>query len=730
MDLGQNGMLRKGDLAHSRKAFMTLARGTRMPGNAGWRRFFALVLTVVAIGLPVNHVAGYALLLVAAVVIFTGEISMRVTAWGATVAIVGAAIIGQFLLAPPRIDEGHNLFLPGGPGVLEKTLPADVYRFMANEFDAQYPPARRCKRNAAGCWLGEKFPEHEFVFSADGVFHRSPLSRAVSGIDFSDPVWLRLGFTNDNGYNWYSVSDVQRAQRDRRFWMGWDRWHLTMPWYVMFRLPAAFIGSELCWRGDVLWPGGDDRFIALPNEGCRAVAPADAGRGIFGIAIKPGTLAMNLTPPLPLRLRQYLSNALIPVAVAALILLLVRVEIRRTVFPFILIALALAVIAIDDMSFIGGMRPFDGGDDGLFYDGVGRMILQKFLSGDFYGALQGGENVFYYGGPGLRYFRAVEHVIFGETYLGYLSLTLLLPFTAYALFGRFLDRRWAIAMSLLFVAVPAGAVFGTTFFNYATWAARGFADPAAYILFICGLPLIVGAAPAPADRFLPAFFGALLFALAIFMKPIVAPAAAVMLGGCGLAALYGRQWPRLAGLCIGFLPVFSMALHNWIYGHVFVLLSANAAHPDVLVMPPSAWLAALTELLTLHWAGPHLLRALMQIPDWLSGPAESFATVPLNALGVVVLIYVVGWGRRFDPWLRLIGAAALAQHVVALFYVATARYHFLTWFLTMLVDAVWLREIGIGWLRQRFPDLSTRISSDRISMRLASGLTWLQKVAS
>ena len=62
----------------------------------------------------------------------------------------------------------------------------------------------------------------------------------------------------------------------------------------------------------------------------------------------------------------------------------------------------------------------------------------------------------------------------------------------------------------------------------------------------------------------------------IFMRPIVAPAAAVLLGGAGLAALYRRQWPRLAGLCIGFLPVFSMALHNGYFGHVFVLFSSNA----------------------------------------------------------------------------------------------------------------------------------------------------------
>ena len=32
---------------------------------------------------------------------------------------------------PPRIDEGHKVFLPGAPGVLERELPADVYRWLA-----------------------------------------------------------------------------------------------------------------------------------------------------------------------------------------------------------------------------------------------------------------------------------------------------------------------------------------------------------------------------------------------------------------------------------------------------------------------------------------------------------------------------------------------------------------------------------------------------------------------
>ncbi len=213
------------------------------------------------------------------------------------------------------------------------------------------------------------------------------------------------------------------------------------------------------------------------------------------------------------------------------------------------------------------------------------------------------------------------------------------------------------------------------------------------------------------------------------MKPIVAPAAAVLLGGAGLAALMQRQWPRLAGLCIGVLPVFSMALHNWVFGHVFVLFSANADNSIVLTMPPSAYAAAARELASLHFGGAHVARAVMQVVHWLSGPAQVHATIPLNAAGIAILVYVAA-SRRFDPWLRLIGAAALAQHAVALFYsAAVARYHFLTWLLTMLVAVVWLHEVGIGWLQAHHPELCRRIAAHPAAQRLASGLAHLQKSA-
>jgi len=692
--------------------------------DLGWRRFAVLVLAVAAIGLPVNSLSDYALLTILTVAIFTGTVDTRWRAWLAAGVIVAVTIAGQVLLSPPRIEEGHNVFLPGP--VLEKALPAQVYRHMANEFDALYPPGQRCNAAESSCWRAQGVPDGAYAFSADSVWHKTGASRSVTALDFSDPIWLRLGFINEVRYNWGTAApDVHRAERDKRFWMGLARWHLTMPWYEMIRLPAAFAGGQLCWRGDVLWEGEGERFSRWSGEGCRAIEPADAGRRIFGIAIKPDTLAMQVTPPWTVQALLYAKWALTLAAAIGLLAVLVRFRARRTLLPFLLVGLAVLVIAIDDASFLGGVRPFDGGDDGLFYDGVGRILLQRLLSGDIVGFLQGRENVFYYGGPGLRYFRAIEHVIFGESYLGYLSLILAFPFFLLALFRRFLPPPWPLALTVLFIAVPAGLLFGTTFALYTRWAARGFADPAAYILFIAGLLILVSRS---VPCFQTAFFGALLLALGIFMKPIIAPAAAVFLAGTGLAALYQKQGPRLAGLCIGFLPVFSMALHNWVFGRALVLFSANSADSNLLVMPPSAYVAAVRDLF--HGDTGGLVRIVTQLADWLGGPAESYWTIPLNGFGVAVLLYVVLRGRSFDPWLRLIGAAALGQHAVAFFYnAASARYHFLTWLLTLLVVVVWFHDVGISWFTQRYPDASNRIANLWLSRQLASALSRLQKVS-
>ena len=655
-----------------------------------WRRLGALVLVIAALGLPVNQIWTYALLIASAVIIFCGQVTPRGRAWTIAVAAVVAAGTIATLIAPAPIAEGENIFLAGKPGdVLARDLPGDVYQFMAAKFDAVYPPAVQCK-DTPGCWKGMGGPDRLYAFSADGVFNNAGASRAVTGIDFSEPVWLRLGFTNDRRYNWDTdAPDAHRGDRDRRFWAGLWRWHTAMPYFVMYKFPADYIGARLCWRGDVLWQRADGHYQALSHQSmdCRDMTAADVGRPIYGVGIDTRALAMKLVAPAGVSARLVLGSVLrIAAVLAVLILLILLVRVRwRAIAPvFALVVLAVAVVAVDDASFLGGWRPMDGGDDGLFYTGVGREILEQLLAGHIGEALKGGESVFYYGGPALRYLRALEMVVFGDTNLGYLSLVLFMPVIVWRLFARFLDETFAWRLALLFTVLPLGEIFGTSFFHYAKWAGRGFADPVMHICLLWGI-LVIAGQRGETERAVAALGGAFLLALAVCTKPVVAPTAGIILTGAGLMGLYRGQWARAVALCIGFSPVLLMPLHNWVFGHQFVLLSTNANLPSLQVMPPAAWLAALGELATLHWGGAELHRAFVQLGDWLSGPSGLKVFIPLHAAAVATVVWVALRGRSFDPWLRIIAVAVIAEYGAALFYAATARYFFSMWFLTLLV---------------------------------------------
>src|SRR5258708_38116005 len=116
------------------------------------------------------------------------------------------------------------------------------------------------------------------------------------------------------------------------------------------------------------------------------------------------------------------------------------------------------------------------------------------------------------------------------------------------------------------------------------------------MLFLVSLLLLVGRTQAgPRIGFAAAFGAGLLFALALFVRPNLAPAAGVLLAGAGLAALWQGQYRRIAGLCIGFLPLLGVPLHNWVFGGVLVLFTSTST--KAIFMPPSAYLAAFSELL-------------------------------------------------------------------------------------------------------------------------------------
>ena len=209
-------------------------------------RLATLILVIAAVGLPINAIAAYGLVLASTVAVFTGTIATRWQRWIAAAVVTILVVAAHMIWPVPRIQEGHNVFLPSGRVAETSGLPRDVLDVMIRQFDAEYPPERRCDNPALGCWRPDRTTQADgFAFSADAIFDRSAVSRNVAGIGFSDPAYLRLGFINDYIYGWPdNESDIKRFERDRRSLNLFDRYRVTFPLFVMYRFPAAFAGSR------------------------------------------------------------------------------------------------------------------------------------------------------------------------------------------------------------------------------------------------------------------------------------------------------------------------------------------------------------------------------------------------------------------------------------------------------------------------------------------------------
>ena len=639
----------------------------------------ALALVIAALGLPLNDLPRFALLVVAAVLVFTGtgvdEPSCDGSArWRWRL----YACSRRSRCRSPRIEEGHNVFLVDRPGgALEAGLPP-----------AGLPPdARRIRRplsagaaaaiprsTAAGAAQG--FPDRAFAFSADGMFDRPAFSRRVSGIDFADPVWLRLGFINENRYNWNSlVSDVERASRDRRVSALLHHWRLEMPWFVMYRFPADFVGSALCWRGEVLWEGAAGEFATIRHAdmACRTLTRgryrtahlrrrdpqrstarhaarsdrqsarvADAGDGAAADRRGGGAAAAGELAAAP-----YAAAVHVHRASRSRRGVLQRSELhrRRAAVRF------------------RRRRPR-----------LRRLCARRCCNicwrATSTARCAGEESVFYFT-PGMRYLRAFEHVIFGESYLGYLALMMFLPMLVFALFRRFLPLRWALALALTFTAIPIGVLFGSSLVLYVKWAARGFGDPAAYVCFLAGLLLLVARRPQAADR-----------ARAIASRRPAAPACCLRWRcSCGPISRLRRHpagGRRPCGALADAVPPRSPACASascrcsgWrcTTGSMAVCSCCSRTSATVAQsMPPSAYVAAFAELLRLDFTGEHVTQALHQLGAGSPVRRNFVVMAPLHRRGDRGAGARRRYGERSDPWLRLIAGrdagAALRQSLL------------------------------------------------------------------
>src|SRR5207247_83942 len=134
------------------------------------------------------------------------------------------------------------------------------------QFDALYPPT--VEPYVQYSWRSHaSVPQSLFARSADAVWRTPKYTRQVDEIDFATLAEFRGGFVNDLRYN---------------FWKG-ELSRNVLPFYVMYELSPASVGSRLAWTGQVFWQRADGGFdeVVHPENAARAIAPDDSGRRVY-----------------------------------------------------------------------------------------------------------------------------------------------------------------------------------------------------------------------------------------------------------------------------------------------------------------------------------------------------------------------------------------------------------------------------------------------------------------
>jgi hypothetical protein len=668
---------------------------------------FVLALALLGIlGLPILEL--WQMLVLVAAWIALACSTLRLTRWrlAAAVGIAAVTLAVAHVLPHAGIDEGHNIFIVTDDNDVLSGLPGPIYEKWRLLFEQQFP----ADEDPDAFWHHTP-PLTLYADSSDALWSPARYSRQVDTVAFQNLTEFRGGFANAIRYNFFG-NDALSLSRG---------FEADLPFFVMYEFSPASVGSTMFWRGIAFWERTDGSFeeIAHATDSGRLITPSDSGKKLYALHLppplsaRPWEKAQQSTPPpltalaMHLELRPGLvlaglaASALRLVAVCAVLLLLTRIDAREDLIAFGIVALSFIVVGValhfSEGKYLGPAYPPHGaGDDGLTHESTGRTMARALMSGDWKEALRGGQSV-YFDTPGMRYVRCVEKIIFGDTNLGYMAFVGLLPWFVYLLVRFLAGALWATAATVIFFLSPFGSL---SFVQYIQNAKLGYAEAVSFGLFILGFFLFARSQArwGGHSNGVSAFFGGLCLAGAMFVRPNLALAVPVLGSLFIFASWRSRDFKTMMAAMAGLAFALWMPLHNYLYGHQFVLISAAGATISV-PLSPITYLRALGEVVAGNVRGEYVEAVTSQLTGWLRAqpriPVASLRTVAAAFLLLRLVTLAVTVVAAFR-YLREGGArqalawSALAAHLPMLFIFASGqfRYAMIAWDLCAILTLV------------------------------------------
>jgi hypothetical protein len=315
-------------------------------------------LLVLAIGVPILETWKALFLAAGVLALVFGTCRSGWRRLGAAAAVVIAVIGLKSVLPRADIAEAHNAFLViDGGEPLQQGLPPVIFQSWKARFDALYPPASQPA--SAGYWRHAGVPTALYTQSADAIWRQAKYTRQVDEIDFRTLGEFRGGFANELQFNWWT-GELRRE---------------SMPFYVMYELTPASVGSRLTWKGEVFWetPDGGFEDIVHPEVASRSINAGDAGKRVYAaffptpgsVLTRERSLYFSLEPSVRLRVAGWIDMLVTLVGGVSVVMLTIKPRIERYLSALAIFtgsyALMMSFIWISLGKYVGRTYPPQGG---------------------------------------------------------------------------------------------------------------------------------------------------------------------------------------------------------------------------------------------------------------------------------------------------------------------------------------------------------------------------------
>lgn len=598
--------------------------------------------------------------------LFSAKLNFKKKYWILFAFLIPFTSIIKQNLEIPKIVQGSNVFIGGDNydnSIFKEKLPKKIYTKLNTDFKKIYP------NSISGPDI------NVYHKSVSQIFYKSPETKSVENISWSNRYQLQLGAFNNTKYNAYGDQQPKRTK---------------LPFFVKYSFPSDYSNknAKFCWEGTAYVGKRLDK-TEFAKMGCIDFNSIKINSSEFYDVwlIESGDtlpLKAKLILPIKYKIAYYLKHIVIILSCLLILSIIFKnINYSKCSIYFISFIISLALSFYFYPNLINRFIIFEGGNDGLLYVHFAHMISDFLSIKDFKGAFMGGERA-YDLMPFYRYIWILNFILFEESPWMFIFILTFFPIVIYEIFKEILGKKYAKYFLIFWFFIPIFEAFGFCHFYYVKLTLRGFGEPLSYLCFLSALlHLIKFKKNYDNLNYNNSFTFGLLLSLSIGLRANILPACLVLIVFYLILA-YKVDSKAFLFLFIGLSLVLIMPIHNYIFTNKFIPLTIAAYKDWNLGARPSDYFKLFKSLFTLSLD----FNILKKIIDHIHGEIKLYE-VWYHLSIAINLLYAF---KKNSPFIiRCLSISSLSLISLLLFYHVGGRYSYLSWTLSLMVLSYWYK---------------------------------------